>query len=290
MKNKLANINHEHIYNFVASHTIDEIIYIEHQDAQFLSINNLVQKILGIWSTSNWSKDIYNANDNKSENSSNIKKIILIDLIIKISLISYQIWWTGEQRWIEVCDYIYHEWSDLLSQPNLANSTERRKKLLQTCKYNRRLINMKISRLSKIGNLRDIFPDLASYEEWYNDMNIFHQKICNKLWADIYAKTPLFATKMFGYIGRIIFEISSDTYIHPKTKQNQIYPSNLSIPLDSRLKQIYISIHWPLDSKNPKYQNEHIIWYFDKLWNDHGISPLHLDSLLWLKYRDEINI
>ena len=254
----------------------------------------MTQKILDIWSTSNWLKDIYNANDNKSDNLSDIKKLLLIDLIIKISLISYQIWWTGPQRWTEVCDYIYYVWSDIMDNSNLTNNPERRHKLLSTCKYNRRLINMKISRLDKIGNLREMFPDLDSYKEWYHDMNIFHRKICDKLWADIYAKTPLFATKMFWYIYRSIDSISRDEYICPEytytpKKNKQIYPSNLSIPLDSRLKQIYIAIHWPIDSKNPKQQNEYIIWYFDKLGNDHGVAPLHLDSLLWLKYREIIN-
>ena len=269
MKNTIKNISHEDIYIFVAGHNIEHIIDIELQDPQFIAISNMAKN-------TEWAKN------------AEVAKLLLIDLVVKISLISYQIGGTGEQRWTEVLDYIYHEWSDLLETPDLINQESRRKKLLQTCKYNRRLINMKISRLSKIGNLRDIFPDIRSYQEWYEDMNIFYTKIRNKLWADIYAKTPLFATKMFGYIGRILFEISRDAYMHPKTKQNQIYPSNLSIPLDSRLKQIYIAIHWPLDPKNPKYKNEYIIWYFDKLGNDHNISPLHLDSLLWLKYWEEI--
>lgn len=270
MKNTIKNISHEDIYIFVAGYSIEHIIDIELQDPQFIAISSMTEKA-------------------KIAKGAEKAKLLLIDLVVKISLISYQIGGTGEQRWTEVLDYIYHKWSDLLETPDLINQEDRRKKLLQTCKYNRRLINMKISRLSKIGNLRDIFPDLNSYQEWYDDMNIFYTKLRNKLWADIYAKTPLFAAKMFGYIGRIIFS-SNEVNELEVFWSKQIYPANLSIPLDSRLKQIYIAIHWPLDPKNPKHKNEYIIWYFDKLWNDHNISPLHLDSLLWLKYRDEINI
>ena len=76
-------------------------------------------------------------------------------------------------------EYIYNNWSDISLQQ--INDNDWRNELLQNTKYNRRLKNMKLARLAKIGNLREIFIDLKSYEIAYYDMNIYYQNLNNKL-------------------------------------------------------------------------------------------------------------
>ena len=254
MKNEIANTTHEHIYSFVASHNIDDIIYIESQDPQFLAISHTYHKI-------------------KSEYIDNIKSndILFLDLVTKISLITYQIGGTWEDWWNDVMNYIYQNWSKINLEK--INDTAWRNELLQNTKYNRRLKNMKLARLSKIWNLRDIFDDIQDYKTAYEDMYIYHTKIIDKIWAKSTAKTPLFATKMFGYICRVIFG------------KLVVYPDWLSIPIDSRLTQIYNHIH-NIQEKNDK----DILVFFDDIAQKNHISSLHLDSLLWLKYWKLINI
>ena len=71
MKN---TIDHYHINNFVKNHVIDNILVIESQDPQFIAISNIYHQL-----KSDYPDDI-------SQNN-----ILLIDLVTKISLISYQI-------------------------------------------------------------------------------------------------------------------------------------------------------------------------------------------------------
>jgi DNA-(apurinic or apyrimidinic site) lyase len=81
------------------------------------------------------------------------------------------------------------------------------------------------------------------------------------------SKTITFAIKMFGYACDII------------TKKNNIYPMDISIPIDSRIKKIY-SIQFP----NQKLEDEKIQQYFQKISEKYNIPPLHLDSILRLDY------
>lgn len=243
MKNKL---NYEDIYIFVKNHNLEQIISIEAEDPQFIAIKNIYIKI-------------------QSDYPNNINKLLFLDLVTKISLVTYQIGGTWEEWRKDVMDYIYNLWLEINQEA--INNIARREELLQNTKYNRRLKNMKLARLAKIGNLREVFAEISDYENAYGDMNIYYHKISARLWSDKFAKTPLFATKMFWYISRVIFD------------KLVIYPDWLSIPLDSRLKQIYISIH-----QDNKIDNKIVIKYFDELAYNNKISPLHLDSLLWLKY------
>lgn len=258
MKNNELNSDIDINY-FVSQHTMEDIIYIENNDPQFLAIQDLYQTIM-----SKYPSDIPT------------NQLLIVDLVIKIALISYQIWWTGEQWRSEVCEYIYNRREDILSDPDCINQNDRRTILLKSCKYNRRLINMKLSRLQKIWNLRSIFVNLSDYEFCYDNMELFHSKLCKLLWSDQYAKTTLFATKMFGYISRLVFD------------KLVIYPDWLHIPLDSRLIYIYNMINDSASIDNSKAANIYIINFFTQISKNHNIPPLHLDSLLWLKFWNTI--
>lgn len=57
---------------------------------------------------------------------------------------------------------------------------------------------------------------------------------------------------------------------------------DVRIPVDSRLQQIYIK-HFPGHTDNEKT----IQAYFQDLAESFGIPPLHLDSLVWIDYREK---
>jgi DNA-(apurinic or apyrimidinic site) lyase len=76
-------------------------------------------------------------------------------------------------------------------------------------------------------------------------------------------KTIVFAVKMFGYAGRNIFG-----YV-------EYYPDILLLPIDSRLRKLF-------EIYGSGEQN--IEEYYRNLSKQLNISPLHLDSLLWVNY------
>ncbi|USN55938.1 MAG: N-glycosylase/DNA lyase [Candidatus Peribacteria bacterium] len=84
-----------------------------------------------------------------------------------------------------------------------------------------------------------------------------------------YAKTITFGTKMFGYGCRIIFE------------ELIYFPFEVAIPVDSRLTQIYQCMHNTQES-----YSTYILSYYNQLGKKYDLPPLHLDSLLRIKYRD----
>ena len=89
--------------------------------------------------------------------------------------------------------------------------------------------------------------------------------------ANRQSKTIVFAIKMFGYATQII------------TKQNTIYPMEISIPIDSRIKTIYKK-QFP----NTDHNDNQVQQYFDNLAIKYNIPPLHLDSILRLEYWNKI--
>jgi DNA-(apurinic or apyrimidinic site) lyase len=82
------------------------------------------------------------------------------------------------------------------------------------------------------------------------------------------SKTVVFAVKMYGYAYTII------------SWNDVIYPMNINIPIDSRLKKIYNTCK----NLDVSTGNE-IMNYFWDLSKKYSIPPLDLDALLWLEYR-----
>lgn len=83
-------------------------------------------------------------------------------------------------------------------------------------------------------------------------------------------KTMSFAVKMYGYAIRII----SNHFVP--------YPISICIPLDSRLMTIYKK-----DVSKKDCSDDDIISYYQFLAEKNNIAPLHLDSLLWIDYREK---
>jgi len=94
-----------------------------------------------------------------------------------------------------------------------------------------------------------------------------NQLLANKMKQKNNAKTIVFAVKMYGYVSRIML----DKFIP--------YPMNIAIPIDSRITKIY-----EMETRKEKFTNKQIEEYFMKLSYKYKIPPLHLDSLLWVKF------
>jgi DNA-(apurinic or apyrimidinic site) lyase len=85
------------------------------------------------------------------------------------------------------------------------------------------------------------------------------------------SKTIVFAIKMFGYATQTI------------TQKETIYPMEISIPIDSRIKTIYKKQFPQTNHSDLKIRE-----YFDQLSLKNNIPPLHLDSILRLDYWNKI--
>ena len=130
---------------------------------------------------------------------------------------------------------------------------------LKTCKWNKRYTDTKIWRLKKLSPyIPEIFSRQKFFYEDMKSLQLFLAKVMNQ---DISAKTIVFAVKMMGYGARNMWNFVP-------------YPQNISIPIDSRLTNIF-----------EKYNTwETIEKFYEDLSKKTGISPLHLDAILWVDY------
>ena len=186
-------------------------------------------------------------------------------LVLQCALVWYQIAWSGELWRDEFWNKISQDRSILEKLRNKKHSnTNRRYNFLTTSKYNKRIYNIKTNRLKKFDN---ILQEKIDLKEYCHDMSSLQKNIAKTMNSSKQSKTITFAIKMFGYACEII------------TKKDTIYPMNISIPIDSRIKKIY-SIQFP----NHKIKDEKIQQYFQKISEKYNIPPLHLDSILRLDY------
>lgn len=128
-----------------------------------------------------------------------------------------------------------------------------------TSKYNKRLYNIKWRRLKKISEF-----SLQSMDWYYEHMVILWQDLSKAMSVYPWSKTLSFAVKMFGYAARVVFE----KFIP--------YPLEISIPVDSRIRRLFLASYGELSDKK-------IIEKTYEFSQNSGISPLHLDSLFWVK-------
>lgn len=242
---------------YINQFSIDEIIKIEHQDRQFLTLKKTREKI-NIWNDKNLNSDLF------------------LFLILQNSIISYQIAWNWNLRREEFGQKIQSDFFYLKELfKSWKDNLDRRYKFITTSKYNKRLYNLKLKRLQKFEKFRTYKLNSLKkpnnfIQTYYKNLNILLEEISLTLNNKKNTKTVVFAIKMFGYWARII----SKKFIY--------YPKNISIPVDSRLKKIY-SIQFQI--KNEK--EEIIQKYFENLAKKLDISPLHLDSLLRIDYREK---
>jgi len=163
---------------------------------------------------------------------------LFLKIIVINSLLAFQLSYKGEKFWkifsIYFSKYDNNDiYNNFLSFINL---------------YNKRYKEIKIKRLSKIYNwIKD--KDLLIYKD---DLVKFNLEIAEVMRQNIYDKTIVFSTKIYGYGLRIIgYKI--------------IFPFEIFIPIDNRIRKI---------SKDRNY------WI--RLSKEVNIPLLHIDSLIWI--------
>lgn len=227
---------------FLQEYDIKKAKDLEHKDPQFLALQNCRNNI-----------------ENKDEN-------LFLYLVIQCSIVSYQIAWSGELWRTEFWEKVQKDWDILLNIRNKNESnTERRFNFLKTSKNNKRIYNIKKSRIEKLNKILQTEKDFSKYN---NDLENLNKILAKTMWTKIHSKTIVFAIKMFGYAYTIISwkEIN--------------YPNNINIPVDSRLKKIY-----SLNTSQETINEIEICEYFNKLSKNLNIPPLDLDAILRLDYR-----
>ena len=181
-------------------------------------------------------------------------------------MVSYQIAWSGELRRTEFWEKVQND-RDVLKnmRDNDQLNTEWWFDFLRTSKNNKRIYNIKKSRIEKSNRILDIEKDFFKY---YNNLEELNKILAKMMNTQLYSKTIVFAVKMFGYACSIISWKDID------------YPMSINIPVDSRLKKIYVIN----ENKDPINELE-ICDYFWNLSKKFQIPPLDLDAILWLDYR-----
>ncbi|PVU71205.1 hypothetical protein DDW05_01630 [Candidatus Nanobsidianus stetteri] len=162
---------------------------------------------------------------------------LFLKLIVINSLLAFQLSYKGEKFWKIFSIYFSKHNDDIYN--NFLSFIDL---------YNRRYKEIKVKRLNKIYNwIKD--KDLLIYKD---DLVKFNSEIAKVMGQNIYDKTIVFSTKIYGYGLRIIgYKI--------------IYPFEIFIPIDNRIGKI---------SKDKNY------WI--KLAKEVNIPLLHIDSLIWI--------
>jgi len=162
---------------------------------------------------------------------------LFLKLIVINSLLAFQLSYKGEKFWKIFSIYFSKHNDDIYN--NFLSFIDL---------YNRRYKEIKIKRLNRIYNwIKD--KDLLIYKD---DLVKFNSEIAKVMEQNIYDKTIVFSTKIYGYGLRIIgYKI--------------IFPFEIFIPIDNRIGKI---------SKDKNY------WI--KLSKETNIPLLHIDSLIWI--------
>ena len=162
---------------------------------------------------------------------------LFLKLIVINSLLAFQLSYKGEKFWKIFSIYFSKHNDDIYN--NFLSFIDL---------YNRRYKEIKIKRLNRIYNwIKD--KDLLIYKD---DLVKFNSEIAKVMGQNIYNKTIVFSTKIYGYGLRIIgYKI--------------IFPFEIFIPIDNRIGKI---------SKDKNY------WI--KLSKEINIPLLHIDSLIWI--------
>ncbi len=179
-------------------------------------------------------------------------------LIISNAIICYQLSSSWEAYW--------EEFSKYFGENKINSKDEIIKKLaefIKNSKWNKRFVETKIKRLEKLKPFLEKFIWNEKY--YYLNMEKLQIELSKTMNQKPSDKTIVFGVKMFYYWARIVF--------------NKIikFPSQISIPIDSRLTKLY-EIH--NEDKNLKIDE-----FYDILAKKLNIPPLHLDAVLWVNYK-----
>jgi len=277
---------------YVKNFDFKKIIKIEESDRQFLALKNSWKKIKKIQKNKNLfvrdGRDLSRSAGAVPLPITNNQLLItnlFLFLILQNALISYQIAWSWERWWEEFASKIVKDRDRLQQMFEVDESNvDRWYKFITSSKHNKRIYNIKIGRLKRFEEFKNCLKK-NSFEKYYNDMEKLLYDIAQTMGNWHETKTLTFAIKMFGYGARIVF------------KKFIPYPDNIKIPVDSRLIKIYESNfkHWEKllnfdehwKGRNKKINEKKIQDYFHDLAKKNKIPALHLDSLLWIKYRGE---
>jgi len=176
---------------------------------------------------------------------------LFLKLVIANSIVSYQLSGKGEDWWWEFSKYFS-------SHPPGKVIAEAYSKFLPASRTNRRLVAGKLRRLKKLNPFLDSLDidDLRDY--YFGDMVKLREELAGALGSKKSAKTIVFAVKMFGYAGRIVFE------------EFVPYPMEIEIPEDVRIK-----------AYTKRITSEPAVSFWGKVSKETGVPPLHMDSILW---------
>lgn len=233
---------------YIAQFSLDDILAIEHSDKQFIVLQNA-------WNSIN--------------TTANKDKELFVFLVMQCAIVGFQIAGSGPLWWEEFAAKIQTHW-DILQKIQYDN-VDRWYQFLTTSKYNKRLYNNKRKRLEKFAIAYSIVVDHKKILNYHEDMSHLRTKLSDAMQQDPHNKTMAFAVKMYGYATRIVM----NTFVH--------YPMDVVIPLDSRLRAIAIQ----QDKKHGQSNDKQIITYYQNIAEQHKIPPLHLDSLIWIDYREK---
>jgi len=238
------------IKDFVSQYDLKQIIELESQDPQFCALWDAWQQI----------KDLPQNTENLASN--------FLFFVIQNALISYQLSGRWENRRAEFSSLMVKHFKEIKTLTIVSNF-DFWCEVLWTCKNNSRLNKIKLDRIQKTLKYFEILNNYQTLKNFYSDMVWLNNFLAQMMDQKKDAKTITFAVKMFGYWARIVFgEIIS-------------YPFDINIPIDSRLIKIYQQNTWKIIIKNKEIQD-----FFANLSLKYKIPPLHLDTILRLKYRD----
>lgn len=191
----------------------------------------------------------------------NLNSIILLDLVLANSIICYQLSSSGEAYWEEFSNYFSNfNWKnfDIINELKL---------FIVNSKWNKRFVDTKAKRLDKLKPFLDDFS--KSREILINDFTNLQKNLAKTMNQKTTDKTIVFAIKMLGYAISIYY------------KKDIVFPFEISIPIDSRLTNLY--------EKYNTNSNLKIDEFYDILSKKLNIPPLSLDAILWVNYEKFIN-
>jgi len=195
-------------------------------------------------------------------------KELFVFLVIQCALVWFQVAWSWPLWREEFSQKIQNDWSVL--QELQYDNIDRWYGFLTTSKYNKRLYNNKRKRLEKFSIVLSIITERQFLLDYYGNMYQLRILLSQGMKQHQHNKTMTFAIKMYWYAARIV------------TKNFIKYPIDIVIPLDSRLRKIYSRWNSRINSSD-----DDIISYYQQLAEINNIPPLHLDSLIWIDYREK---
>lgn len=183
-----------------------------------------------------------------------LDKELFLALTISNSIICYQLSWKWENYWEEFSDYF------TAIEVDRFNFLDKLSFFISQSKNNKRFVSTKQWRIEKIRPFIDSFFWKGEY--YYKNMTQLRDELSKTMKQKKDAKTIVFAVKMFWYSSRILFDFIE-------------YPEDVSIPIDSRLSNLFEIYKW---------EYEDINLFYSDLSNNLKISPLHLDWIVWNLY------